>query len=169
MNAPHVIVAAMSNEVTPTATNTPQQPEPSYLPTGAASQVVTVTTDSPATAGVTVLTQAIAIKETGPQDTVAHFGEVYAFSPSFIAVYRDEPTVISFWNLQADDEHDFMLADSRSNVLMKVLLPPLQETAYVFTFHQEGLFSFYCTLHQPEMSGQILVLPAKSANIAPGK
>jgi plastocyanin len=84
-------------------------------------------------------------------------------------VYRDEPTVISFWNLQADDEHDFMLADSRSNVLMKVLLPPLQETAYVFTFHQEGLFSFYCTMHQPEMSGQILVLPAKSANLSPAQ
>jgi plastocyanin len=51
----------------------------------------------------------------------------------------------------------------------KVLLPPLQETAYVFTFHQEGLFSFYCTMHQPEMSGQILVLPAKPANLSPEK
>jgi plastocyanin len=169
MNASHVIIAATSNEVTTTATNSPQQLEPSYLPTGAASQVVTVTTDSQATAGVTVLTQAVAIKETGPPETVAHFGEVYAFSPSFIAVYRDEPTLISFWNLQADDEHDFMLVDPHSNVLMKVLLPPLQETAYVFTFHQEGLFSFYCTMHQPEMSGQILVLPAKAALIAPGQ
>jgi plastocyanin len=167
MNAPHIIVAAMPDGVTTAATNPPQQTEPTYLPTGAASHVVTVTTDSPAAAGVTVLTQAVAIKETGPEETVAHFGEVYAFSPSFIAVYRDEPTVISFWNLQADDEHDFMLADSRSNVLMKVLLPPLQETAYVFTFHQEGLFSFYCTMHQPEMSGQILVLPAKHANLSP--
>ncbi len=169
MNVPHLIVAAMPDGVTTTPTNPPQQTEPSYLPTGAASQVVTVTTDSPATAGVTVLTQAVAIKETGPEETVAHFGEVYAFSPSFIAVYRDEPTVISFWNLQADDEHDFMLADSYSNVLMKVLLPPLQETSYVFTFHQEGLFSFYCTMHQPEMSGQILVLPAKSTATPPGK
>jgi plastocyanin len=169
MNAPHIIVAAMPQEGTTTATNPPQQTEPSYLPTGAASQLVTVTKDSEATAGVTVLTQAVAIKETGPEETVAHFGEVYAFSPSFIVVYRDEPTVISFWNLQADDEHDFMLADFRSNVLMKVLLPPLQETAYVFTFHQEGLFSFYCTMHQPEMSGQILVLPAQPAILSPKK
>jgi plastocyanin len=52
---------------------------------------------------------------------------------------------------------------------MKVLLPPLQETAYVFTFHQEGLFSFYCTMHQPEMSGQILVLPAQPAILSPKK
>ena len=163
MTAPYAIVAAMPDGGTTTPTDPPPQPEPSYLPTGATSQIVTVTKDGEAAAGVTVLTQAVAIKEIGPEETVAHFGEVYAFSPSFIAVYRDEPTVISFWNLQADDEHDFMLADFRSNVLMKVLLPPLQETVYVFTFHQEGLFSFYCTMHQPEMSGQILVLPAKPA------
>jgi plastocyanin len=169
MTASHVMVAATPTGGTTATTDAPQQPEPTYLPTGAAAQVVTVTTDSPATAGVTVLTQAVAIKETGPEETVAHFGEVYAFSPAFIAVYRDEPTVISFWNLQADDEHDFMLADARSNVLMKVLLPPLQETAYVFTFHQEGLYSFYCTLHQPEMSWQILVLPAKPPILSLGK
>jgi plastocyanin len=169
MSASHIIVAALPAGALSTPTGAPQQTEPSYLPTGAASQIVTVTKDSAAAAGVTVLTQAVAIKETGPEETVAHFGEVYAFSPSFIAVYRDEPTAISFWNLQADDEHDFMLADPRSNVLMKVLLPPLQETSYVSTFHQEGLFSFYCTLHQPEMSGQILVLPAKSAATPPGK
>ena len=161
MNASYLVVAAMPDGAIATTPGLTQQTEPSYLPTGAALQIVTVTKDGPADAGITVLTQAVAIKETGPEETVSHFGEVYAFSPSFIAVHRDEPTVISFWNLQADDEHDFMLADPYSNVLMKILLPPLQETSYVFTFHQEGLFSFYCTMHQPEMSGQILVLPAK--------
>ena len=115
--------------------------------------------EQPAEAAVTVLTQAVAIKETGPKQTVARFGEVYAFAPSFIAVHRDEPTAISFWNLQADDDHDFMLADPDLNVLMKVKLPALQKTSYVFTFHREGLFNFYCTMHQPAMSGQILVLP----------
>ena len=48
MNALHVIVAAMPDEETTTATNPSQQTEPTYLPTGAASHVVTVTTDSPA-------------------------------------------------------------------------------------------------------------------------
>jgi plastocyanin len=157
----HIVVAAISDGAVATTTGLTQQTEPSYLPTGTAVQILTVTKDGPADAGINVLTQAVAIKETGPEETVSHFGEVYAFSPSFIAVYRDEPTVISFWNLQADDEHDFMLADPYSNVLMNILLPPLQETSYVFTFHREGLFSFYCTMHQSEMSGQILVLPAK--------
>jgi plastocyanin len=133
-----------------------------YLPEGPAAKVVTVTTSGPASAGVTVMTAALATKESGPKETVEHFGEVYAFSPSFIAVHKDEPTAIDFWNLQPDDEHDFMLADPRSNVLMSVLLPPLQQTSYVFTFHEEGLFNFYCTMHQPEMNGQILVLPALS-------
>ncbi len=130
-----------------------------YFPDAAASKVVTVSAEGTPDAGMTVLTQAVAIKETGPKETVARFGEVYAFSPSFIAVHREEPTAISFWNLQPDDDHDFMLVAPNLNVLMSIKLPALQETSYVFTFHQEGLFNFYCTMHQPEMSGQILVLP----------
>jgi len=101
----------------------------------------------------------VAIKETGPTETVGRFGEVYAFNPSAFAVHHDEPTLIRFWNLQADDEHDFLLFDAHNNGLMKITLPPLQETAYVFTFHEEGLFSFVCAMHRPAMNGQILVLP----------
>ncbi len=52
-----------------------------------------------------------------------------------------------------------MLVDPGGNVLMSVLLSPVEETSYVFTFHREGLFSFYCAMHQPSMAGQILVLP----------
>jgi len=46
--------------------------------------------------------------------------------------------MISFRNLQPDDEHDFMLVDPAGNVLMRVMLPPLEETSYVFTFHRAG-------------------------------
>ena len=130
-----------------------------YLPNAADATIVSVTPEGPATAGVTVLTQAIAIKESGPKETVDRFGEVYTFSPSVIIVHRDEPTAITFWNLQPDDDHDFMLADAQGHVLMHQALPPLKETAFVFSFHREGLFTFYCTMHQPAMSGQILVLP----------
>ena len=135
--------------------------EPSYLPDAAASRVVTVTESGAAAAGITMLTVGVAIKETGPRATVARFGEVYSFSPAFVAVHRDEATEISFWDLQPDDDHDFMLVGPDSNVLMKVLLPALRKTTYVFTFHEEGLFTFYCTMHQPEMTGQILVLAPK--------
>jgi plastocyanin len=134
-----------------------------YLPDSAASKIVSVAKEGKAAAEVIVLTEAVAIKETGPKETVAKFGEVYAFSPTFMAVQREVPTTLTFWNLQPDDEHDFMLASPDSRVLMHLKLLPLTRTSYVFTFHQEGIFNFYCAVHQPEMNGQILVLPAPGA------
>jgi plastocyanin len=135
-----------------------------FMPDAEASRVVSVsgTNAGPVFASILVQTHAVAVKETGPRETLARFGEVYAFSPAFIAVHREEPTVIRFWNLQPDDHHDFMLVDPHSRVLMKVLLPPLQESPFVFTFHEEGLFNFICAMHQPAMGGQILVLPPRS-------
>jgi plastocyanin len=159
------VLVALTAALMLAATPTPKPirlSEPSYLPDSAASRVVTVTEAGAAAAGITVLTEAVAIKETGPRKTVWQFGEVYAFSPTFVAVHRDEPTEISFWNLQPDDDHDFMLVAPDATVLMKVVLPALRKPTYVFTFHHEGLFTFYCTMHQPEMSGQILVLPSRS-------
>jgi plastocyanin len=130
-----------------------------FLPSGDAAKIVSVTPSGEAQAGTTVLTQAVAVKETGPKEAVAKFGEVYAFSPAFIAVHRGQPTQIEFWNLQPDDEHDFALVGADLKVLMYVKLPPLRKTSYIFTFHREGMIDFKCLRHQPEMSGQILVLP----------
>jgi plastocyanin len=140
----------------------PLDPESYYLPKGDAARVVTVTTNGAATVGVLVQTQRVAVKESGPKETVDKFGEVYAFSPNFFAVYRDEPTKVRFWNLQPDDNHAFMLLSPRSEVLMNSVLLPLAETAYVFTFHEDGLFRFVCSLHPNAMSGQILVLPPRA-------
>jgi hypothetical protein len=137
-------------------------PESFYLPKDDAARIVTVSTNGPATAQVLVQTQRVAVKETGPKETVTKFGEVYAFSPNFFAVHRDEPTRIRFWNLQPDDNHGFMLLSPGSQVLMNAALPPLQETVFVFSFHEEGLFRFACSFHPNAMFGQILVLPATS-------
>ena len=130
-----------------------------YLPNAEASRVVSITTNQVAPANIVVQTHRVAVNETGPKETVEKFGEVYSFSPNFFAVHREEPTMIRLWNLQPDDNHAFMLIDPRSQVLMSILLPPLKETAYVFTFHQEGLYNFVCSLHSGAMKGQILVLP----------
>jgi plastocyanin len=137
-------------------------PESFYLPNADASRLVTVTTNGLAAATVLVQTHRVAVKETGLKETVKKFGEVYSFSPNFFAVHRDEPTKLRFWNLQPDDNHSFMLVGPGSQVLMNSQLPPLTETAYVFTFHQEGLYSFVCSLHPNAMFGQILVLPPVS-------
>ena len=138
-----------------------------YLPDASASRELAVTKEGPAAAAVTVLTEAVAIKETGPKETIARFGEVYAFSPTFIAIHQDEPTEVAFLNLQPDDDHDLMIVDPESKVLMHVDLPPLKKTSYVFTFHRTGLFTFYCTIHQPAMSGQILVIPPEQHGLSP--
>ena len=137
----------------------PEQPPTTYLPSAQNTKIVSVSpTGQPATR-VIVQTQGVAIKGTGPRETVARFGEVYAFAPATIIVHRDEPTLIEFWNLQPDDDHDFMLMDPQWSVMMKVMLPALRKTSFVFTFHQEGLFNFVCAMHQPAMNGQILVVP----------
>ena len=132
-----------------------------YLPNKEQSQTVSVAAAGEAQAEIIVVTEPVAIKETGPKETIAKFGEVYAFAPSFIALPKDEPTRLTFWNLQPDDDHDFMLADPDLNVMMHVRLKPLSKNSWVFTFHKEGIFPFFCARHQPEMNGQILVLPAK--------
>ena len=128
----------------------------------ASGPAVTIARSGPARVRIIVTTVGTAIKETGPAATVQKFGEVYAFSPDFFAVRRDEPAQVTFWNLQPDDEHDFMLTDPHNKVLLQVKLPPLSKTTFVMTFHEEGLYPFYCTVHQPAMSGQILVVaPAR--------
>jgi plastocyanin len=120
---------------------------------------VTVATTGQAKARVIVMTQALVTKESGPPESVKAFGESYAFNPSTFAVRVDEPTQVTFWNLQGDDEHDFMLMDDRNHIVVQRKLPPLSKVTYVMTFHREGVFPFFCTMHQPEMSGQVLVLP----------
>jgi plastocyanin len=131
----------------------------SFLPNAEDSKIVSVSKSGEPEAAVTVMTVAVAVKETGPQATVKKFGETYAFSPNFIAVHRDEPTQIEFWNLQPDDEHDFALLGPDLKVMMYERLKPLSKSSWIFTFHREGLFDFKCLTHQPEMAGQILVLP----------
>jgi plastocyanin len=138
-----------------------------FMPDAAASKIVTIATSGSAAASIVVLTEAVAVKETGPKATLEHFGEIYAFSPNFIAVHRDEPTRLTLWNLQPDDDHDFMLEDPTiknspgGHALMHLRLAPLSKTSYIYTFHREGLFGFRCAVHQPEMNGQILVLPPR--------
>jgi plastocyanin len=149
--------------VVASAAAAPPMDEHYYLPDAAASKIVTVAKTGKPEAEVIVLTEAVAVKETGPRNTVARFGEVYAFSPTFIAIRREVPTMLTFWNLQPDDQHDFMLTAPDSTVLMHLKLQPLTKTSYVFTFHEDGIFNFYCAVHQPEMNGQILVLPPTSS------
>jgi plastocyanin len=153
------VSAAVSAQTAMGSSAKVSKPARYYLPDAHASKIVTVTREGSASDEVTLMTEAVAVKETGPKTTIDHFGEVYAYSPSLIAVHRGEPTMITFWNLQPDDDHDFALMGPDLQILMFVDVPPLKKTSYIFTFHRDGLFDFKCLQHQPEMSGQIMVLP----------
>lgn len=130
-----------------------------FLPDSNASKIVSVARADHQQPQIVIMTEAVAIKETGPKAAVTRFGEVYAFSPTSIFVHEGQPTTIAFWNLQPDDEHDFAIVTSQGRPLMDIKLAPLSLSTYVFTFHERGIFDFRCLLHQPEMSGQILVMP----------
>ncbi len=147
-------VASVALTVALTASKAASQ-ESYLLPHGEAAQIITVSATGQAAIEFNVLTQAIAVKETGPKQTVARFGEVYAFSPAFIAVRVDQPVRLTFWNLQPDDDHDFALManNGESKPMMWVGLPALKKTSYVLIFHKPGLFRFLCLRHQPEMQG----------------
>ena len=161
LSAATLVVALVLVGVT-SAVGAPPMDKNFYLPNAAASKIVSVSQTGTPEAEVIIVTEAVAVKETGPKETVAKFGEVYAWSPTFIAVRREMPTMLTFWNLQPDDEHDFMLAAPEGTVMMHLKLQPLTKTSYIFTFHKDGIFNFYCAVHQPEMNGQILVLPPTS-------
>lgn len=176
MIKPGMIFAALLAIVAPAAYSFPQsQPagraattkaspataqQASHWPDRVGSKEVSLARTGPAKTTIVIQTHAVAVKETGPKATVAKFGEVYGWSPAFIAVHQNEPTRIVFWNLQPDDMHDFTLFSLESHhVLMNLQLPPLTNKSYVFTFHKQGLYTFVCSVHTPEMMGQILVLP----------
>ena len=133
---------------------------PAFMPDAAGSKIVSVARTGRASRRLVIVTEAVAVKESGPAATIKRFGEVYAFSPATLIVRQNEPTQISFWNLQPDDQHDFSIVDASGRPLMDLRLAPLSLTSYTFTFHRPGIMQFRCLVHQPEMSGQVLVLPA---------
>jgi plastocyanin len=132
---------------------------PDYLPDGPATAYLEVLRNGEAKRLITIMTERVAVKETGPRETVKRFGETYAFSPAFVAVNVDEPVQLEVWNLQPDDAHDVLFIAPDQTVLMYWKLPALSKTSFIMRFKKTGIFSFVCAMHSPEMAGQILVLP----------
>jgi plastocyanin len=153
--------AAQDSPAPSPATHRPPIGPRAFMPDAAASKLVSVARSGRAGRHIVILTEAVAVKESGPAPTVKRFGEVYAFSPATIVVRENQPTEITFWNLQPDDQHDFAIVDDAGRPLMDLPLAPLSQSSYIFTFRRPGIVGFRCLVHQPEMSGQVLVLPAR--------
>src|ERR1700746_431811 len=58
------------------------KPSRYYLPGPQAARILTVSKEANAAAEVTLMTEAVVVKETGSKVAIDHFGEVYAYSPS---------------------------------------------------------------------------------------
>jgi plastocyanin len=136
---------------------------PDYLPSGPAAAFLDVHRSGQRGGApvrkLVIMTERVAVNETGPKETVERFGETYAFSPSFLAVHAGEPVEISFWNLQPDDLHDVLFVAPDHTALMHWKLPALSKVTFTYTFKKAGLYDMICTMHAAEMTGQILVLP----------
>lgn len=99
-------------------------------------------------------------KEGGPVKAYKKFGESYGFEPSTIVVTQGEKVILTFRNLEGgpDDLHTFTLPAydiDRS-------IPPLQTVNVIFKADKAGVFPFHCDNHKPWMSGELIVLPART-------
>lgn len=97
------------------------------------------------------------LKEDFAKGGVLDGKEVYAFSPSTITVVQGDTIHFTFINPE-DDVHSFVLPD------LAVSLPAQKVTTATYVAKRAGIFPFVCAIqaHLPMMSGQLVVLSAKS-------
>jgi plastocyanin len=86
------------------------------------------------------------------------------YSPDLLEVTEGDNVTIHFYNLDTTDRHTFTLGSPYN--INEDLLPGTNAT-FTFKAADEGVFRFYCTYHQPIMSGQLIVLPPPSVEKNP--
>jgi plastocyanin len=78
------------------------------------------------------------------------------YSPDILEVNEGDNVTIHFYNLDTTDRHTFTIGTPYN--INEDLLPEKNAT-FTFKAGDEGVFRFYCTYHQPTMSGELVVLP----------
>jgi plastocyanin len=86
------------------------------------------------------------------------------YSPDLLEVTEGDNVTIHFYNLDTTDRHTFTMGSPYN--INEDLLPGTNAT-FTFKAGDEGVFRFYCTYHQPIMSGQLIVLPPPSVEKNP--
>ena len=76
-------------------------------------------------------------------------GDVY--SSSVLAVNEGDAATIHFYNLDPSDRHTFTMAAPYS---INKDVGSLENATITFKASDPGVYRFYCTYHQPTMSGQ---------------
>jgi plastocyanin len=88
-------------------------------------------------------------------------GDVY--TPSILAASEGDTVDIHFYNLDPSDRHTFTMA-APYNINKDV--GPLENTTVAFKAGDPGVYRFYCTYHQPTMSGQLIIHPPPTVDKA---
>ena len=80
-----------------------------------------------------------------------------AFSTPVISALKGDTIVIHFFNTEepTGDHHSFTILDKPYN--MNVELSPGENKTITFIANTAGVFTYYCTFHQPTMRGQLIV------------
>ncbi len=81
------------------------------------------------------------------------------YSMPTMTVFKGDTVVIHFFNTEESggDHHSFTIKDEPYN--LNVELSPGQNKTITFEANTTGIFSYYCTFHQPTMRGQLIVKP----------
>lgn len=81
------------------------------------------------------------------------------YSMPTIQVFRGDTAIIHFFNTEeaGGDNHSFTINEEPYN--LNVVLSPGQNKTITFEANTTGIFSYYCTFHQPIMRGQLIVEP----------
>jgi plastocyanin len=80
-----------------------------------------------------------------------------AFSMPVISALKGDTIVIHFFNTEesSGDHHSFTILDKPYNI--NVELSPGENKTITFVATTAGVFTYYCTFHQPTMRGQLIV------------
>ncbi len=80
-----------------------------------------------------------------------------AFSMPVISALKGDTIVIHFFNTEepSGDHHSFTILDKPYN--MNVEVSPGENKTITFVATAAGVFTYYCTFHQPTMRGQLIV------------
>ena len=81
------------------------------------------------------------------------------YSMSAMNVFKGDKVVIHFFNIEqpSGDNHSFTIFDKPYNI--NVVLNPGENKTITLDANITGIFTYYCTFHQPTMRGQLIVQP----------
>ncbi|MGB6590629.1 MAG: cupredoxin domain-containing protein [Candidatus Nitrosopolaris sp.] len=81
------------------------------------------------------------------------------YIPNELDANEGDTVTIHFYNLDAGDRHTFTIG---SPYYINEDAAPLHNVTFTFKAGNEGVYRFYCTYHQPNMTGQLIVLPSST-------